>query len=74
MRLPNKVISYNGSIISKFPVILTTLQERDYSVIELYEKIKASLDIEDFIDALDSLYALGKIEINDDTRRICYVI
>lgn len=74
MRLPNKVISYNGSIISKFPVILTTLQERDYSVMELYEKIKASLDIEDFIDALDSLFALGKIEINDDTRRICYVI
>ena len=74
MRLPNKVISYNDSIISTFPMILGILKDKDYSIIELYDRIKASWDIECYIDALDSLFALGKIEIDEDTRRLHYVI
>ncbi len=74
MRLPNKVISYNDSIISTFPIILGILKDKDYSIIELYDRIKASWDIECYIDALDSLFALGKIEIDEDTRRLHYVI
>lgn len=74
MRFPNKVISYNESIISKFPLILELLQKRDYAVAELFDKIKMRVDIEDYMDALDSLYALGRIEINTQTRRIHYVI
>lgn len=74
MRLPNKVISYNDSIISKFPIILNILKDRDCSVIELYEQIKMACDIEGYIDALDSLFALGKIEIDENTRRLHYVI
>lgn len=41
MRLPNKVISYNESITSKFPIILNLLKSKDYKVMELYEKLKA---------------------------------
>lgn len=74
MRLPNKVISYNDSIISKFPIILNILKNKDCSVTELYEHIKSVWDLEDYIDALDSLFALGKIEIDEDTRRLHYVI
>lgn len=40
MRLPNKVISYNESIISKFPLILNLLKSKDYKVMELYENLK----------------------------------
>ena len=74
MRLPNKVISYNESIISKFPIILNLLESKDYKVMELYEKLKADLDIECFIETLDSLFALGKIEIDNEPRRIHYVV
>lgn len=74
MRLPNKVISYNESIISKFPIILNLLKSKDYKVMELYEKLKANLDIECFIETLDCLFALGKIEIDYNARRIHYVV
>ncbi len=74
MRLPNKVISYNDSIISKFPIILNILKDKDCSITELYEQVKSAWDIEGYIDALDSLFALGKIEIDEDTRRLRYVI
>ena len=74
MRLPNKVISYNESIISKFPIILNLLKSKDYKVMELYEKLKADLDIECFIETLDCLFALGKIEIDYKARRIHYVV
>lgn len=74
MRLPNKVISYNESIISKFSIILNLLKSKDYKVMELYEKIKADLDIECFIETLDCLFALGKIEIDYKARRIHYVV
>lgn len=74
MRFPNKVISYNESVISKFPLILDLLQKRDYAVTELFDKIKMRVEIEDYMDALDSLYALGRIEIDMQTRRLHYVI
>ena len=74
MRLPNKVISYNESIISKFPIILNLLKSKDYKVMELYEKLKADLDIECFIETLDCLFALGKIVIDYTARRIHYVV
>lgn len=74
MKLPNKVVSYNESIISKFPLILDILREKDYTVTELFEKIKSRMAIEDFIDAIDSLYALGRIGINGDTRKLHYVV
>lgn len=74
MRLPNKVISYNESIISKFPIILNLLISKDYKVMELYEKLKADLDIECFIETLDCLFALGKIVIDYKARRIHYVV
>ena len=74
MRLPNKVISYNESIISKFPIILDILKSKDYNVMDLYEKVKTALDVECFIETLDCLFALGKIEIDNEAGRIHYVV
>lgn len=74
MRLPNKVICYNESILSKFPLILNILQNTECPIIELYRKLQNCIDIKDFIDALDCLFALGKININHKTRSIYYVV
>lgn len=74
MKLPNKVITYNESLISKFPIILTIVKKEDCRVIELYEQIRNRIeDIDDFIDALDCLFALGAIMLNERTRRLHYV-
>lgn len=73
MKLPNKVITYNESILRLFPIILSTLKIKDYSVIELYFKINIR-DINEFMDALDCLYAINKITFNDLTRELHYVV
>lgn len=64
MKLPSKFISYKNSCLSKFPVILKPLEDCDYSVKELYNKTKASFESRgEFIDTLDCLFVLGKIEL-----------
>lgn len=74
MKLPNKVITYSESIISKFPIVLYELYEHDYSVNELYIKLKhIFIDINDYLDILDCLYALNKIDFNKKNRRLYYV-
>lgn len=61
MRLPNKVTSYKKSIFPKLPVILNFLKIKDYTVTTLYENIKEQMTVNEYIDALDCLYALGSI-------------
>ena len=63
MKLPGKSTSYKNSIIALFPAILRLLKNNDMSVSELYREM--SSDYGDYISALDSLYALGKIEITE---------
>lgn len=65
MLLPNKLFSYNDSILSNLPIILRTLNtpllpKQLYSILQL-------TPIE-FIETLDCLYALGKIDISDEGR------
>ena len=74
MLLPNKIISYNESILSKFPIVLNVLKDNAYLIIDLYEQLKTSLDIECFIEVLDCLFAFGKIEIDYVARSIHYVV
>jgi hypothetical protein len=75
MKLPNKVITYNEGIISKFPIILNMLDLNSYSIFDLYNKLKKHIeDINEFLDILDCLYALGRINFDNENRRICYVM
>jgi hypothetical protein len=75
MKLPNKVITYNESIISKFPIVLNILRNEDCKAIELFNQIKNRIeDINDFLDVLDCLFALGAINLNEQTRRLHYAI
>ena len=67
MKFPSKFISYKESSISKFPIILKELKEYDLSVKELYRKIKSSVDnYQEFIEILDCLFILGKIEFIEE--------
>ncbi len=67
MRFPSKFISYKESTISKFPVILKPLQDCDFTVKELYRKTKASfLNMQEFVEALDCLFLLGKVILVED--------
>lgn len=67
MKLPSKFISYKDSIISKFPIFLSHLESVDLSVLELYKKTRKDVDnISEFMDILDCLYVLGKIDFNGE--------
>lgn len=75
MRLPNKLYSYEESILSKFPIVLRTLQKADHSVSDLYFAVKADVsDAGEFIEILDCLYALGAIEFDDEKEVLRYVV
>lgn len=74
MRFPNKVISYKESILSKFTVLLDVLSSKDMSLIELYyDTQKSFFDMWEFIDAIDCLFMLNKIEYNEDLGVLHYV-
>lgn len=63
MKLPNKFVNYKESVLSRFSPILEQLQKEDMTVIRLFSKIKGKVkNATEFIQILDCLYALGKIE------------
>lgn len=74
MQLPNKITCYNESVISKFPLILSMLEEKEYLLVELFNKVNTRVeDINELIETLDCLYALGRINIDENTGRLYYV-
>lgn len=73
MRLPSKVTPYKASILAKLPAILKILQERDVRVGELYHKLKGRMSPADFIEAMDCLFLLGKVEFIPGTEVLHYV-
>jgi len=74
MRLPNKIISFNKSVISKFPLLLATLKHADMTVSDLYNAVhKTTEDVGDFLEILDCLYALGQIEYDAERGLLRYV-
>ena len=63
MQLPNKLYSYNYSVLSKFPILLKSLQKGDVQVLSLFMSNQDKFEsINDFIETLDALYALRKID------------
>lgn len=68
MKLPSKVTPYKESTIAKFPVVLSLLEDGDMTPQELYDKVKKSkiTNISEFVEVLDCLYAMNKIEIHEE--------
>lgn len=73
MSFPSKFTRFDKSILAKISLLVLDNTES----IELSELIKLRLskfvDIGEFILALDVLYALGKIELDENKELIKYV-
>lgn len=73
MLLPNKIIRYDESVISKFPLIL---QKLEYSKAlrpeALFEACKNDFSgINIYLQTLDCLYAMNKIELKEGEIILC---
>lgn len=68
MRFPSKATPYKASTLAKFPVVLALLEKADISPSEMYATLKKNKvkDIDEFVDILDCLYAMGKLEIRGE--------
>lgn len=76
MKIPNKLFSYRESIIIKFPIILNALEhDKSITISELYLNVTNKFEgITEFIETIECLYVLGKIEYSYESRRIYNVI
>ena len=74
MKLPNKVTSYEESVLSKLLPILNLLSQKNMQIFELYSETREQYSSYSyFIDALDCLFALRKIEYLDQEEVLRYV-
>jgi hypothetical protein len=73
MSFPNKFTSFDKSILAKISILI--LEEADsISLSELIEiRLDKFEDISEFMLALDVLYVLGKIELDESQGMINYV-
>lgn len=69
MKLPSKITSYSESSISKFPYVLKAVREGEKTPLELYSEAKKEhISIAEFMEVLDGLYALRRIDLNEEGR------
>lgn len=74
MKLPSKIISYNESIIGKFSIILDIVCLKEINIYDLFNDVKKRFNnIEEYLQALEVLYLLNKIDIYSDSEVIKYV-
>ncbi len=74
MKFPSKVTPYRASILAKFPAVLSCLETEDMRPDALYKKVKTKVtDVGEFLEILDCLYALGKIELYEEGCMLHYV-
>ena len=68
MKMPNKVTPYKESSIAKVPVVLSLLEKKDMTPSELFSKVKKNKiqNIDEFVEIIDCLYAMHKIELNGE--------
>lgn len=65
MIMPNKIISINESCIYRAALLIPKIDD-GISVVELYRKEKKMFDdMSDYIDVLNLLYVLGKVDLDE---------
>jgi hypothetical protein len=72
MRLPNKITPYSESMLPSLTKILEKLGGDSLTPGELYSRCKY-IDMNMFVEAMDCLFALGKIDFTDDEKEVHYV-
>ena len=68
MRFP-----YKESILRLLPLILDELSRCDMSPTELFESLNDKPSLSEYIEALDCLFALGKVELVQQSEVLHYV-
>lgn len=69
MLFPNKLFTYRESVISKFPLALQELLDGPVAVGDLYKTLSGHLSgISEFMDLMDCLFALNKIEFDEEEK------
>lgn len=69
MKFPSKVVPVGRSTLAFFSPILKELNGKSYTPLSLYTKIQQTKrpPIDEYIDALTCLFALGKITLDTET-------
>lgn len=71
MLLPNKTIPYSDSVIARFSLVLDKLASGEKNINNIYKSNKKKYgNIQNFVDILDCLFAIEKIEIDENTEEI----
>jgi len=66
MIVPSKFTPFNKSILSRLPAVLEALTE-EIKVFDLFKETESNFeDIGEFILAIDSLFVLGRIELEKE--------
>lgn len=74
MRFPGKDTPYTESVLALFPLILERLQEQDITVQEAYQMaVEHKWDLANFFSALDCLYAMGRLTLDEEGMVLRYV-
>ncbi len=72
LKLPNKIISYQESVLPKISIILTKLRENGTSSpVDMYNANKKYFsNIADYIETLDCCFVLGVVKLNKNGELI----
>ena len=73
MRFPDKITSYKESVFRVLPLILDELSRSNMPPADLYELIADKISLLEYIEALDCLYALGKVDLVQSGEVLHYV-
>lgn len=66
MKFPNKLYSVSESVIGMMTQLMEIIPENGEDVLALSLIATKKMSLPDFIDALDCMYAIGYIKINQD--------
>jgi hypothetical protein len=73
MLLPSKVTPFKKSVLTKYLLLLKEIKAEDISAIELFKKVKPKIgSIAEYLEVLDCLFALKKIELTEKTEVLHY--
>lgn len=70
MIVPSKFTPFKNSVVSRIPCLLDALSQEEGGlfVYELYRRTESSFeDVGEFILALDSLFVLGRVQLDKST-------
>lgn len=65
MNFPNKFIPVLQSVIGNMLLLMEQIKGKEISLDILQNKLKYKMEIDDMIEALTCLYAIGRVEIKN---------